>query len=59
MCSLKNLDEGDDQPAAHLPPQLAGAHLHKNLQVLQHGEPGQQPLLGDGLSRSAAVSFDG
>lgn len=52
---LKNLNECDHQPAADFTPQLAGAYFHKNLHVLQHRKPGQQPLLGDGLNRTAGI----
>lgn len=52
---LKNLNECDHQPAADFTPQLAGAYFHKNLHVLQHRKPGQQPLLGNGLKRTAGI----
>lgn len=53
---LKDLNERDHQPAANFTPQLAGAHFHKNLHVLQHREPGEQPLLGEGLDTSTGIS---
>lgn len=52
MRVLKDLNERDGQPAADFAPQLTGAHFHKHLQVLEHGEPGEQPLLGDALETS-------
>lgn len=52
---LKNLNECDHQPAADFTPQLARAYFHKNLHVLQNRKPGQQPLLGDGLNRTAGI----
>lgn len=54
---LKNLNECDHQPAADFTPQLACAYFHKNLHVLQHRKPGQQPLLGDGLNRTARITL--
>lgn len=52
---LKNLNESDDQPAACFTPQLAGSHLQENLHVLQHREPGEDPLLGDGLNTPSFI----
>lgn len=49
---LKDLDETDHQPAADVPPQLAGSYLQENLHILQHREPGQESLLRDRLSRT-------
>lgn len=57
VCLLENLNERDHQPAADFTPQLTGAHFHENLHVLQHREPGQQPLLGDGLETSTGSAF--
>lgn len=48
---LKNLNESDHQPAADVPPQLTGSHLQEHLHVLQHREPGEEPLLREGLNK--------
>ncbi len=46
---LKNLNECDHQPAADFTPQLAGSHLQENLHILEHRQPGEEPLLRERL----------
>lgn len=50
MCILEYLNEHNHQPATNFTPQLTGTYLQKNLDILQHGEPGQEPLLGERLN---------
>lgn len=52
---LEDLDESDDQPAAHLAPQLPSSHLQENLHILQHRQPVQQPLLGERLNKGGKL----
>lgn len=56
---LGQLDEGDDEPTSYFTPHLGGPHLHEHLHTLQHAQPCQQLLVGQGLQEPQAKRSGG
>lgn len=46
---LDDLNESNHEPPSHFSPEFTGSHLQENLHVLQHRQPGLEPLLGQTL----------